>query len=344
MQNVLFKGNFVFECTLNFKGGPNRPAIVKLFIRDPKDKWRYQDSLKREYHIYKCVVSNFDKLPFFACPYFCTERDEIPVQFHTLMKKFVGGLQVPFVYEITIDNILEKTLLATDVVQVQKCFVMCTENCKGPTLHDYLYGCDKEEFPVRWAQTFVQLYAAVQCMVKNALVHNDLHFYNIKVVTEPEFYFNCETNQVVQDFEENHCLKLTDTVKIFDWDSSYVEGLDDIDISEKYRVQSNKKSMISVYDKLALIRFITVAAKETNKFLGLFDHFPTFDEKFKEIFSERSETLCRYGGFEQMTDLTQDECNPASYKSFEREVNEFMDYLREGAIKICKANKPQASA
>lgn len=355
--DVRFKGNFVFECTLNFPEGSARPAIVKLFIGGPRNKWRYQESLEREYYIYKCVVSNFDQLPFFACPYFCTDRGEIPRQFHTSMEAYVQNIQYPDCVYNSDQKKWEDKISTDDVQPQQKCFMMCTENCKGPTLDEYLFPRDQSNFLVRWAQTFLQLDAAIQRMVTNSLVHNDLHFGNIKVVTQAEFYFNCQSKEVVQNFSESECVKLKDTVKIFDWDLSYIRALPNITNPAAYQVHKHP-SLFGVYDKLALIRFITVTLKRAfddgfgprkkaaENFFGTFKGFET---TFEEVFGAKNYDLYVYNDVRQvkcvqMTDIEWlHRVHGNNISEFTEKVDNFMNYLREGAIQICKANEPQAS-
>ena len=73
------------------------------------------------------------------------------------------------------------------------------------------------------------------------------------------------------------------------------------------------------------------------------EHFRDLDQKFKDIFgTQEKTTLFMYGNFVQMSHLGYLQNKQKEDITFDSKVDRFMEYLRRGAIGICKTNRPRS--
>lgn len=124
----------------------------------------------------------------------------------------------------------------------------------------------------RLAEFIVQIVSAVDMLAEKNVVHGDLRWSNVmypSAAIEP-LYFNLGTRFFEKEVRDEHCVRVSRVVKVFDWDNafypempSYVNRL----VYQSYHA-SHKTNMNKIYDKIGFLRL-------------LHKYFPTvfFDDK-----------------------------------------------------------------
>jgi hypothetical protein len=202
-------------------------------IGEYDEDYSENQALIYEQRMYSCVIANFESVPFFVYPLAIIE------------KNYESGdrlKQAPY----SIDKaIMDHWDTETGTFHVTVC-----EDCGGLTLHNYLDSTDTTDRDT-WA-VVVQTLSALKKMQDFQVVHNDLHFGNILVKTDMEYWFDVKERKVISNEEQEDYytrtvvnnpftsykdydyyqtrgllfgtpqdkVKMTNMIKIFDWDRS----------------------------------------------------------------------------------------------------------------------------
>lgn len=240
----------VYSCTLKFFD-KKEPAILKIFEKDKTSK-----KLQNEWEIYKCVVSNFEHMPFLAYPFFCVEFTG--EEYKKFIKNFPSqkNEKNDDVFEDEDEDDFSEDEDEDDVeVVINKIpdpnvMVMCTEYCGPVTLIEALKN--KEDRLIEY-KFFTQVTEALLAMRRMKLAHLDLHLNNIL-------------------FKEGE-------IKIFDWDNA------------RHYEDEEERPMKIILSLFGLFFILSNIFHSPQEFTNLFDpqNLPTnveiFCEDVKKIFS-----------------------------------------------------------
>lgn len=139
------------KCKISL-GKCEKDAYLKIFEKTDSD-------LKYELEIYKCIVTNFQEVPFFTYPIFC----------HCFTSEEYSNYGWNDIHQSMNSSMC----------------VICTEDCGSKQLANFCVNASKKE----WCEICYQMTFVLEFLKKEKLIHFDMHFGNILVQSEEEFTY-----------------------------------------------------------------------------------------------------------------------------------------------------------
>jgi hypothetical protein len=271
---------------------PETSVMLKIFIDNERNR-----SAKYELEIYSCLISSFHS-HFFAYPLLVLNKeanylkpiwqnDEVAAV--TALKKCFGNDMAKHGWETKMGIIVMEDCGSTSLHDFLVADAKMKNGDRGnlemfhslskKSLERYMLHknpdnavCNKREdlkaqikgYEDRLncrAHVILQMISALRFMAEKNIVHNDLHFQNVKVM-RGKFLFNLDTGLVSKEVGDN-TIEMNHMVKIFDWDHAYSREMpEDDDITERKQNDKSHYQMYEhtdgnkIYDQLAFLKGI----------------------------------------------------------------------------------------